>query len=52
IILDRAGGAPAAGSSMGSYQAPSTPFTPPKAPIKDDPAPNPDDEIRIEDIPF
>jgi single-strand DNA-binding protein len=32
--------------------SPSTPFTPPKPIIKDEPASNPDDEIRIEEIPF
>lgn len=52
IILDRA--ATSATSSTSSTFSPSSTsaFTPPKAPIKDDPAPNPDDEIRIEDIPF
>lgn len=48
IILDRAG-TPVATS--GSAPTSATPFkpSPPKAA---DPAPNPDDEIRIEDIPF
>lgn len=48
IILDRAG-TPVATS--GSAPTSATPFkpAPPKAA---DPAPNPDDEIRIEDIPF
>jgi single-strand DNA-binding protein len=51
ILLDRAPGTGA--SSAGGYApSASSPFVPPKAPIKDDPAPNPDDEIRIEDIPF
>lgn len=46
IILDRAG-SPVASSAPSS----STPFKP--APPKSaDPAPNPDDEIKIEDIPF
>jgi hypothetical protein len=27
-------------------------FVPPQAPSMDDPSPNPDDEIKIEDIPF
>lgn len=47
IILDRNPGA-------ASGAAPSvSPFTPPKPlVVKDDPAPNPDDEIRLEDIPF
>ncbi len=55
IILDRGTG-PAAtsvpsnpGFSMGGG---SKTFTPPPPPMKDDPAPNPDDEIKIEDIPF
>jgi len=49
IILDRAGNA--AGPSASSAPTSATPFkpAPPKAA---DPAPNPDDEIRIEDIPF
>lgn len=42
IILDRAG-APA-GASMAKPFAPAAP--------KDDPSPNPDDEIKVEDIPF
>ncbi len=48
IILDRAG-TPVAAS--GSAPTSATPFkpAPPKAA---DPAPNPDDEIKIEDIPF
>ncbi len=55
IILDRGTGpvttsAPSnTGFSMGSD---SKTFTPPAPPMKDDPAPNPDDEIKIEDIPF
>lgn len=49
IILDRPGGsAPRAASSGLNAGA----FTPPAPPVKDDPAPNPDDEIRVEDIPF
>ena len=50
IILDRAsGGAPAA---SGTFSAPAAkPFAAPPKP-KDDPAPNPDDEIKVEDIPF
>lgn len=45
ILLDRTGGgAPASAAS---------PFAaPPVAKPKDDPSPNPDDEIKIEDIPF
>ncbi|KKR04339.1 MAG: Single-stranded DNA-binding protein [Candidatus Uhrbacteria bacterium GW2011_GWF2_39_13] len=46
IILDRA---PGATPSIGGG---SKVFTPPTPPMKDDPAPNPDDEIKIEDIPF
>ena len=53
IILDRASGSSAPSTTSSPFSPSSTsPFTPPKAPIKDDPAPNPDDEIRIEDIPF
>jgi len=45
ILLDRVGGgAPASAAS---------PFVPPAVSTpKDDPAPNPDDEIKVEDIPF
>ncbi len=50
IILDRASASSSTSSTSATF--PSSPFTPPKAPIQDDPAPNPDDEIRIEDIPF
>lgn len=54
IILDRAGSPAAATAPAGGPSAPAAPanrFTaPPKA--KDDPAPNPDDEIKVEDIPF
>lgn len=51
IILDRAPGmtSSVAGSSLADGLKA---FTPPTPPIKDDPAPNPDDEIKIEDIPF
>src|SRR3989338_6212756 len=55
IILDRGTGpavtspSPNTGFSMGGG---SKAFTPPSPPMKDDPAPNPDDEIKIEDIPF
>ena len=49
IILDRAGNP--TGPSASSAPTSATPFKP--APPKSaDPAPNPDDEIRIEDIPF
>lgn len=44
IILDRPGGAHAAASQ-------SAPPTPPPKP-KDEPAVNPDEEIKVEDIPF
>ncbi len=51
IILDRAGGSTPAGASVGKpFSAPA--FTPPVPPMQDDRAPNPDDEIKIEDIPF
>ena len=50
IILDRAG-APSSGAPRPAAFSPST-FTPPVPPTQDDPAPNPDDEIKIEDIPF
>ncbi|MBI4435659.1 single-stranded DNA-binding protein [Candidatus Uhrbacteria bacterium] len=50
IILDR----PSSGTSGSSAAKPFSPaaFTPPVAPVQDDRAPNPDDEIKIEDIPF
>lgn len=48
IILDRAGN-PAGGMPSADRPAPA-PFAP--AAPKADPAPNPDDEIRVEDIPF
>jgi len=53
IILDRVGGSgssdttPSSSSEFGGNS-----FTPPSPPVQDDPAPNPDDEIKIEDIPF
>ena len=49
IILDKAPG----GGGGGNFKpgAPSA-FVPPQAPAMSDPAPNPDDEIKIEDIPF
>ena len=54
IILDK-GPAPS-GQSPSSFTGSSgfdaKTFVPPSAPMKDDPAPNPDDEIKIEDIPF
>lgn len=49
IILDRpAGGAPSSAGKGFNASA----FTPPTPPVQDDRAPNPDDEIKIEDIPF
>lgn len=51
IILDRPGGSVA--SATGGGKTLSTPvFTPPTPPIQEDRALNPDDEIKIEDIPF
>ena len=54
IILDRGTGSvsPAASSIGNSFGTSAKAFTPPSPPMKDDPAPNPDDEIKIEDIPF
>lgn len=53
IILDRAGGSTPSGSSFGGGSAfGGGAFTPPSPPTQDDPSPNPDDEIKIEDIPF
>lgn len=51
IILDRAGASAASVSGQGRSFAAAA-FTPPSPPVQDDPAPNPDDEIKIEDIPF
>lgn len=48
ILLDRPG-APGAGGASGSPFVPSAPSAPTS---KADPAPNPDDEIKVEDIPF
>lgn len=50
IILDRAGTPTSSPSPSGATTASS--FTPPLPPVQDDPAANPDDEIKIEDIPF
>lgn len=50
IILDRAPGAAAGAAPAAQRPAPSSPFAP--AAPKADPAPNPDEEIRVEDIPF
>ena len=49
IILDRAGNA--TGPSASSAPSSANPFAP-APPKAADPAPNPDDEIKIEDIPF
>lgn len=52
IILDRpAGGAPS-GSFSGKKPFSPAAFTPPAPPVQEDHAPNLDDEIKIEDIPF
>lgn len=49
ILLDR----PSTTTPAARGTSPSSPvFTPPSPPTKDDRAPNPDDEIKIEDIPF
>ncbi len=50
ILLDRPAGA-ATGAPSVFTPSPAS-FTPPNPMIKDDPAPNPDDEIRLEEIPF
>ncbi len=56
IILDKgpatpiSGSAPAAPSASGFAPRAASPFAP--AAPKADPAPNPDDEIKVEDIPF
>lgn len=59
IMLDRSGTPTSGGSTASSAPASSSAgnyggntFTPPSPPTQDDPAPNPDDEIKIEDIPF
>lgn len=50
ILLDRPTGS---GGAVPSAFTPSpAAFTPPKPITQDDPAPNPDDEIRLEEIPF
>ncbi len=52
IMLDGKGAAPS-GEGAGSFPKPSAGgFTPPRASMQDDPSANPDQEIRIEDIPF
>lgn len=50
IILDRASGGTVNAPRPSPASAPA--FTPPPPPVQDDRAPNPDDEIKIEDIPF
>lgn len=51
ILLDRAGGSASQASAAAAPGG--SPFAaPPVVKPKDDPAPNPDDEIKIEDIPF
>lgn len=51
IMLDGKGSAPA--GSVSSFAKPSAGgFVPPRPSVQDDPSPNPDQEIRIEDIPF
>ncbi len=50
IILDKAGAS--SGGAMPRPAATPSAFVPPQAPAVSDPAPNPDDEIKIEDIPF
>ena len=53
IILDRAGGGTSASSGSSGAKPFSAPaFTPPAPPMQDDRAANPDDEIKVEDIPF
>lgn len=53
IMLDRSAGGPVAGTSAPTFPSPSRGFVPPQAPIRqDEPSANPDDEIRVEDIPF
>lgn len=47
IILDRSG---TPTTTAPNYNA--SGFTPPKAAVREEPAVNPDDEIKIEDIPF
>lgn len=51
IILDRAPGA--SSSSATAFPSANRGFVPPQAPVsQDEPSANPDDEIRVEDIPF
>ncbi|TAL49719.1 single-stranded DNA-binding protein [Patescibacteria group bacterium] len=53
IILDRpSGGASPSGPASAGKPLGVPVFTPPTPPVQDDRASNPDDEIKIEDIPF
>lgn|SRR3989338_6107120 len=53
IMLDRAGSGGGVSGSGGGMASAGTSFVPPSvSPMKDDPSMNPDDEIKIEDIPF
>lgn len=52
IILDRAGAGGSTGASGFASRPASSAFVPPQPPPQPDRAPNPDDEIRVEDIPF
>ncbi|MEK7665262.1 MAG: single-stranded DNA-binding protein [Patescibacteria group bacterium] len=50
VLLDRAPGG--SSSPFGGSSAPQASYTSSTPPLKDDPGINPDDEIKIEDIPF
>lgn len=52
IMLDRSGAPAAQGGSRSSFPSSGGGFVPPQAPPRDDRAMNPDDEIKVEDIPF
>ncbi len=53
IILDKAGNpSGASGSSATPFSAPPVSKPSSSARLENDPAPNPDDEIKVEDIPF
>mgnify|MGYP001572896422 FL=1 len=55
IMLDGKGGAPSGVGASASFAKPGASgqgFTPPRPSMQDDPSANPDQEIRIEDIPF
>lgn len=52
IMLDRSSGESSSGSAP-TFPSASRGFVPPQAPVvQDEPSVNPDDEIRVEDIPF